>query len=75
MFGFFEKKKKKSGAVKVVLICVAIAGAVSAAVAAFLLWKQKKDAKKHEAEAIDCIIDEELDTPELEAEETEAAAE
>lgn len=75
MFGIFEKKKKKSGAVKVVLICVAIVGAVSAAVAAFLLWKQKKDANKHEAEAIDCIIDEELDTSELEAEETEAAAE
>lgn len=72
MFGFFEKKKKKSGAVKVVLICVAIAGAVSAAAAAFILWKQKKDAKKYGAEAIDCIIDEELDTPELEV---EAAAE
>ena len=72
MFGFFEKKNKKSGAVKVVLICVAIAGAVSAAVAAFVLWKQKKDAKKYGAEAIDCIIDEELDTPELEV---EAAAE
>lgn len=67
MFGFFEKKKKKSGAVKVVLICVAIATAISAAVAAFLLWKQKKDANKHETEAIDSIIDEELDTPELEA--------
>lgn len=66
MFGIFEKKKK-SCAVKVVLICVAIAGAISAAVAAFLLWKQKKDANKHEAEAIDCIIDEELDVPEGEA--------
>lgn len=61
MLGIFEKKQKKSGAVKVVLILVAIASAISAGVAAFLLWKQKKDAKKYESEAIDSIIDEELE--------------
>lgn len=60
MFGIFEPKKKKFGAVKIVLICVAAVSAVCAAATAFLLWKEKKNAGKYEAEAIDSIIDEEL---------------
>lgn len=60
MFGIFEPKKKKFGAVKVVLVCVAAVSAIGAAIAAFLLWKEKKSLGKYEAEAIDSIIDEEL---------------
>lgn len=70
MFGIFEKKKKKSTVVvKIVLISIAIAGAVSAAVTAFILWKQKNDAKKYASEAIDNIIDKELDVNETAIEE------
>ncbi len=60
MFGIFEPKKKKFGAVKIVLICVAGISAVGAAICAFLLWRENKRSGKYEAEAIDSIIDEEL---------------
>ena len=60
MFGIFEPKKKKFGAVKVVLICVAGVSAIGAAASAFLLWRENKRSGKYEAEAIDSIIDDEL---------------
>ena len=71
MFGFFDKKKKSSGAVKVVLICVAVVSAIGAAVSAFILWNEKKNAAKYEAEAIDSIIDEELGDEELDLDDEE----
>ena len=60
MFGIFEPKKKKFGAVKIVLICVAGVSAAAAAASAFVLWKEKKTFGKYEADKIDSIIDEEL---------------
>ena len=76
MFGFFEKKKNKSTrAVKVVLACVAVVSAIGAAVTAFLIWKEKKEANKYGAEAIDSIIDEELGDDDAEFSEEEVTAE
>ena len=76
MFGFFEKKKKKStGAVKVILACVAVISAIGAAVTAFLIWKEKKEASKYGAEAIDSIIDEELGDDDAELSDEEVTAE
>lgn len=68
-------KEKKSNTWKVVLIVLGILAVVGAGVAAFLIWKKKKDANKQIEEEIDAAIDAafaEEDVAEIEAAEADA---
>ena len=68
-------KEKKGNTLKVVLIVLGILAVVGAGVAAFLIWKKKKDANKQIEEEIDAAIDAafaEEDVTEIEAAEADA---
>ena len=69
------KEEKKSNTLKIVLIVLAVVAVVGAGVAAFLIWKKKKDANKQIEEEIDAAIDAafaEEETAEVEVVEADA---
>lgn len=69
------KEEKKSNTWKIVLIVLAVVAVVGAGVAAFLIWKKKKDANKQIEEEIDAAIDAafaEEETAEVEVVEADA---
>ena len=66
---------KKNNTWKVVLIVLGVLAVVGAGVAAFLIWKKKKDANKQIEEEIDAAIDAafaEEDVTEIEVVEADA---
>ena len=68
-------EEKKNNTWKVVLIVLGVLAVVGAGVAAFLIWKKKKDANKQIEEEIDAAIDAafaEEDVAEIEAVEVDA---